>query len=174
MTGGVEMTPAFHPSKKAIDLTKKDVLSWVVRIVLAAVFLYAGIIKSTASEQFLVALAPFTFFPEPLLLPLSTWLPLGEILVGLLILIPKTHRLGAGLALGLLVVFMGVLGWALSQGIIVSCSCFGEDDAPSAWKMVLAILRDLFLAVAALWLIVRENLPPHAPPTTFPRNPIQP
>ena len=155
----------------AFTHANRETLAWVLRLILAGVFLYAGIIKSTASEQFFVALVPFTFLPEALLLPISQGLPIIEILVGILILIPKTHRLGAGLALALLLVFMTVLAWALTQGIIVSCSCFGENDAPSAWKMMLAIVRNLILGAVALWLVLRENLPRSVPPSTFLQNP---
>lgn len=152
---------------------KGKFFSWVLRVILAAVFLFAGIVKSTASEQFLVALAPFTFVPEALLFPLSFWLPIAEVLIGLLLLIPHTHRLGAALALALLLVFVAVLAWALSQGIIVSCSCFGEDDEPSAWKMMVTILRDLVLAAMALWLLLQENLPCRASSPRVPQNPNQ-
>jgi len=159
---------------KMLDLRpKRKSLSWILRMVLAAVFLFAGLVKSTASEQFLVALAPFTFVPEALLSPISFWLPIGEVLIGLLLLIPQTHRFGAALALALLLVFIGVLAWALSQGIVVSCSCFGEDDEPSAWKMMVAILRDLIFAGMALWLILQENLPWHASSPRVPQNPNQ-
>jgi hypothetical protein len=50
-----------------------------------------------------------------------------------------------------------VLGWALANGIIVSCSCFGEDDHPSAMKMALALARDLFLAGLALVIILEKR-----------------
>lgn len=167
-TGGRGMTLFRNFLGNVFTRPRREALAWVVRLFLAAVFLYAGIIKSTASEQFLVALAPFTFLPEVLLQPISQWLPVIEVLVGLLILIPRTHRLGAALAMALLLVFMGVLAWALSQGIIVSCSCFGEDEAPSAWKMVITMIRDLLLAAAALWLTLQENLPRQLHSPKFP------
>lgn len=152
-----QMTSVSNHSGMVPSWPKGGIISWTLRIVLAAIFLYAGIVKSTASEQFLIALAPFTFLPEALLVPISFWLPVAEVLIGLLLLIPPTHKLGAGLALALLLIFIAVLAWALSQGIIVSCSCFGEDDAPSAWKMVVAIFRDLLLAAAALWLLLQKT-----------------
>jgi hypothetical protein len=51
-----------------------------------------------------------------------------------------------------------VLSWALANGIIVSCSCFGQDDQPSAMKMMLALGRDLFLAGLALVVILEREL----------------
>lgn len=128
--------------------------TWVGRIVLAGVFLYAGVVKAGASEEFLVSILPFTFIPVSLLTPISVTLPWLEILAGVLILIPRASRLGSLLALALLIVFVVVLSWALSQGIVVACSCFRGDEQPSASNMISTIMRDVALMAVAVWLIV--------------------
>ena len=129
-----------------------------LRVILAGVFLYSGLIKASASAQFAIALAPFTFVPETWIRPLSILLPLCEIAGGLLILVSPTKHTGAGLILVLSLLFAMVLSWALANGIIVSCSCFGQDDQPSAMKMMLALGRDLFLAGLALVVILERTL----------------
>ena len=134
---------------------KRTVLA--LRVILAGIFLYSGLIKASSSAQFAIALAPFTFLPEMWIRPLSILLPLWEIIAGLLILISPTKHLGAGVIFVLCVLFATVLGWALANGIIVSCSCFGEDDQPSAMKMALALGRDLFLAGLALVIILERR-----------------
>ena len=128
-----------------------------LRVILASIFLYSGLIKASSSAQFAIALAPFTFLPETWIRPLSILLPLWEIIAGLLILVSPTKHLGAGVIFVLCVLFATVLGWALANGIIVSCSCFGEDDQPSAMKMGLALGRDLFLAGLALVIILEKT-----------------
>ena len=128
-----------------------------LRVILASIFLYSGLIKASSSAQFAIALAPFTFLPETWIRPLSILLPLWEIIAGLLILVSPTKHLGAGVIFVLCVLFATVLGWALANGIIVSCSCFGEDDQPSAMKMALALGRDLFLAGVALVIILERT-----------------
>jgi uncharacterized membrane protein YphA (DoxX/SURF4 family) len=129
-----------------------------LRVILAGIFLYSGLIKASGSAQFAIALAPFTFLPETWIRPLSILLPLCEIVGGLLILISPTKQIGVSVILVLCILFAAVLGWALANGIIVSCSCFGEDDEPSAMKMVLALGRDLFLAGLALVIILERRL----------------
>ena len=52
--------------------------------------------------------------------------------------------------LALCILFATVLGWALANEIIVSCSCFGETEEPSALKMLISLVRDLLLAAGAL------------------------
>ena len=130
-----------------------------LRVILASIFLYSGLIKASSSAQFAIALAPFTFLPETWIRPLSILLPLCEIIAGLLILVSPTKHFGAGVIFVLCILFATVLGWALASGIIVSCSCFGEDDQPSAIKMALALGRDLFLAGLALVIILERTSP---------------
>jgi len=134
-------------------------MRWVLlacRVILGAVFLYAGFWKATSSLQFLLALAPFTFVPAAWLGTIALVLPLVEILGGVLILIPLTARVGAGVLLALLLVFIVALGWALANGIIVACSCFGVDETPSAWKMALALGRDGLLAAMAVVVVLAK------------------
>lgn len=130
----------------------------VLRVVLAAVFLYAGVVKSSASAQFALTLVPFTFLPPAWLPGMALLLPGIEIAAGLAILIRPTRRIGAALIFLLCLVFCVVLTWALANGIIVSCSCFGRDESPSAWKMMLALGRDVLLAMAAAVVFFEETL----------------
>jgi uncharacterized membrane protein YphA (DoxX/SURF4 family) len=129
-----------------------------LRVILAGIFLYSGLIKASASAQFAIALAPFALVPETWIRRLSILLPLSEIAAGLLILVSPTKHIGAGLIFLLCVLFAMVLSWALANGIVVSCSCFGQDDQPSAMKMMLALGRDLCLAGLALVVILERTL----------------
>lgn len=130
----------------------------VLRFVLAAVFLYAGVVKTSASAQFALTLVPFTFVPPSLLPWIAVILPGVEIAAGLLLLIGPTKKAGAALIFLLCLMFGVVLTWALANGIIVSCSCFGRDETPSAWKMMLALGRDVLLAGAAAAVFFEEAL----------------
>jgi putative oxidoreductase len=132
--------------------------AFAVRLFLAGVFLYSGLIKASASAQFAIALAPFTLIPENWLRPLSISLPFAEIAAGLLIMMPRTKGLGAFLIAGLCILFITALSWAMVNGIVVSCSCFGEDEQPSLAKMTLSLLRDIVLAALALIILFEDKL----------------
>lgn len=130
-------------------------MKWLVlavRLVLGGIFLYAGILKASASEQFALALLPFTFLPSGSADGLAVVLAAAEILAGVLILAPRVYPLGAFLIALLCVVFIAVLGWALSNDLIVDCGCFGRDEAPSAAKMWTAIGRDIALLAGAIFV----------------------
>jgi len=135
------------------------------RLLLGGIFLYAGLIKAGASEEFAVALAPFTILPGWGAAALARFLPWVEIAAGALILTPRAHRAGSLLILTLCLLFAAALLWALANGIVVSCGCFGGDAPPSATAMLAAALRDLALATLALFTLTapgraRARTPP--------------
>ena len=131
--------------------------AFAIRLFLAVIFLYSGLVKASSSAQFALALAPFTLIPGTWIRPLSVLLPFAEIAGGALILAPRTKRLGGCLVLGLCLVFITALSWALANGIIVNCSCFGQEERPSTAKMTLALMRDIFLAVLAVIVLLKDS-----------------
>jgi uncharacterized membrane protein YphA (DoxX/SURF4 family) len=137
-------------------------MTLALRLILGITFLYAGIIKASASQAFAIALLPFTFIDSMWTGPLAMGLAWMEILAGVLVLAPRIYETGAAVIAGLCLVFIAVLSWALWNGYIVSCGCFGEDMAPSAAKMLLAIGRDILLFAGAVAIMViprlRKNL----------------
>jgi len=135
----------------------KAIVVLCIRLALAGVFFYAGVVKAGASQQFALTLLPFTFVPPEWTLPLAHGLACTEILAAILLLMPKFIDIGAGLICALCLLFLGVLSWALWNGIIVSCGCFGGDDPPSIAKMLLAMARDIiFLGTAIVILVLRR------------------
>ncbi|MDX2079577.1 MAG: MauE/DoxX family redox-associated membrane protein [Terrimicrobiaceae bacterium] len=133
-------------------------MKWIARAIrwaLAGIFLYAGLIKAGASEQFSLAILPFTFVPPGWTGSLAIALAAVEILAGVLLLLPRVHIAGSAMVIALCLVFIGALGWALANGIVVDCGCFGRDESPSVEKMVVALLRDVVILAAAgftLWM----------------------
>lgn len=133
-----------------------------LRLALAAVFFYAAVVKARDSRSFAVALLPFTFVPEGWDMTIALSLTYAEMLAGLLILLPGIWRVGAILICGLCLLFIGVLSWALANGIVVDCGCFGPEDEPTKGKMWLALGRDvlIFLASAAVYHFGRGGSSP--------------
>jgi putative oxidoreductase len=132
--------------------------AFAIRLFLGGIFLYSGLIKASSSAQFAIALAPFTLISESWLVPLSLLLPFAEFAAGLLIVIPSTKRFGAFLILGLCLVFIAALSWAMANGIAVSCPCFGDEEEPSLAKMTLSLLRDIVIAALAFVILLEDRL----------------
>lgn len=135
---------------------------WTARILLAAVFFYAGVVKLGTSERFAITVADFSLLPPALIRTVAIGLPWLETFTAMLLLIPRTARLGAGIAALLLGTFLAALAWALNQGIVVDCGCFGEESQPSTDKMLAAIARDAALLVLTLGLARRRTDAPSA------------
>lgn len=152
-------SPDIHPARPGLLPVLLETAAWIVRAILAGVFLYAGLVKSSDSEAFLISIAPLTFLPEPLIFFAGIALPWIEILAGILLLIPRTTRIGALLVFLLCMLFIGVLAWALSEDIVVACGCFGSepDEPPSSDAMLAVILRDIALALPALVLAIKPR-----------------
>ncbi len=129
---------------------------WTARILLAAVFFYAGFIKMETSERFAITIASFSLLPPAFIDAFVLGLPWLETAAAVLILVPRTARIGAALVTLLLITFIGALGWALQQGLVVDCGCFGEDATPSPGKMAFAIWRDIALLALTLGLAWRR------------------
>jgi uncharacterized membrane protein YphA (DoxX/SURF4 family) len=124
------------------------VLHWVCRCVLAGVFLYSGYVKIHPTLQFAIAITGYKLVPERLILPLATYLPWAEMLLGLLLLIGWKIRYVSTGAAGLLLVFIVVLAITYFRGIEADCGCFGLGDRISP----LTIVRDSLFLLPAIFL----------------------
>ena len=136
----------------------KQAILLCARLALAGVFLHAGAVKATSSHEFALALLPFTFVPQDWTMPLALTLAATELLAGVLLLLPRVFPAGAALVCALCVLFISVLTWALANGFIVSCGCFGTEEAPSAWKMLAAIGRDIAILIAAAAILLKARI----------------
>ena len=132
---------------------------WLARGLIAAVFLYAGVLKLGASERFAITVAQFAILPEGWTRGAALALPAVETLVGVLLLVPRTARAGAWAAAALLAIFIAALAWAWSQGFTVDCGCFGgsEDEPTPGNAIPLALTRDAVLLAITLLLAARRT-----------------
>jgi len=115
-----------------VSLPSKVCLLWLRRIVIS-IYLYSAISKFdyqfafTVGEQMLDVLLGFvgleaTSLPQWLQISLVLGLPLGELLIGGLLLFSKTRKLGGWLAMGLhasLLLVLGPLGLNHQPGVLI-------------------------------------------------------
>jgi uncharacterized membrane protein YphA (DoxX/SURF4 family) len=139
----------------------------LLRLALAAVFLYAGIMKiwdfrhgHSATPDFTIAIQHFEILPSPdLAVLLAVYLPWLEVSAAITLFV-KRLALGASLAIaGMTAVFLGAIVSAWSRGLDISCGCFGKDEFSTNYPSLL--WRDgLLLAVAVVLLIYEARRPP--------------
>jgi uncharacterized membrane protein YphA (DoxX/SURF4 family) len=127
-----------------------------VSIVLAGVFIYAGVDKIRDPAQFADSVAAFAILPNALVTPMALGLPMFEVLCGLMVLAPPSRRVGA-LALTLVTaMFIVALVSALARGLTLDCGCFGAG-APSRPRMWVESVLDVALFASAMWLYLRTR-----------------
>jgi len=129
----------------------KRALEWMLRLGLAALFAYAGVIKLIDTRNFSTEIANYH-----LLSALAPWLavtlPAIEVALAIaLVIAPVRWRRAASLAIAmLLAVFTIAVAQALARHINISCGCFGSASSPLT---TLTLLRDLGLLLAAIVLM---------------------
>ncbi len=123
----------------------------VLRIILGALFLWAGLSKMPQPEIFARTISAFDLLPQILILPTAIILPYVEFLTGLSLLLGVKTRLSASVCLGLLCIFVMALSITIGRGINdISCGCFGIgiDDTLST-----ALIRNMVLIAVCVPLV---------------------
>jgi peroxiredoxin/uncharacterized membrane protein YphA (DoxX/SURF4 family) len=125
------------------------------RLVLLAVFLFAGATKAVDREGFCQALREFGV-PAPLAGPIAVALPVAELGLAAALIPSVSVWCAAWGVLALLIGFLIAVGIAIIRGKRPDCHCFGQlHSAPVGW---FTLLRNGALAGCAGWLVARGQL----------------
>jgi putative oxidoreductase len=132
---------------------------WAGRLLVAGVFLYAGIFKLAEPAAFAEDIANYQAFPHWTWNLAAAVVPIAEILGALALLTGFKRRAGAVMLGALTMAFIGLIVSVIVRGIDLDCGCFGKAAEASSvgWPL---LLRDLGLLLA----IVAAYLPPERPP----------
>jgi protein-disulfide isomerase len=142
-------TPAGPPSRWA---DARRWLSTALRLLLAGVWLYAGLSKIGDPAGGVRAVRAYRLLPEWLAKDVGYGLPFVEITLAVLLLVGLATRFAAVLSAVLLAVFLAGMASAAARGLRIECGCFGgggELAGGGATRYTSEILRDVGLLVAA-------------------------
>ena len=126
-----------------------QIIRLLIRLVLAGVFLYAGIIKVLDPAGFVVSIEAYRVVPYSVAAAVAYYLPWLEIVTALALLWPRAQRPAAVLLAVLMAVFMALLLAAWARGLDINCGCFGSAEDPANYPLLL--VRDIALLLAALF-----------------------
>ncbi|HEY5673809.1 MAG TPA: MauE/DoxX family redox-associated membrane protein [Malonomonas sp.] len=130
------------------------------RLLLAAVFIYAGVIKGTDPIAFAGQVANYQLLPYAWNYLVAAILPYLELLCGILLLLNRRVRPALLVLFGLNLIFMLAISSLIVRGIDIDCGCFRPDAAnkTSPW---MALWRDigLLLLMVSTWLLRYRALP---------------
>ncbi|MEZ4631596.1 MAG: MauE/DoxX family redox-associated membrane protein [Deinococcales bacterium] len=125
------------------------VLMWMLRLVLAAIFMASGLLKLRQLEQFEASLAAYALVPQGLLKGVRVGVPGLELLASLLLLSPF-YPLGNALIAALILIFsLAIAINLLRHNADIDCGCFGSLEQRLSWWLILrnAILLSFTLAL---------------------------
>ncbi len=146
--GEAEAALAFKGQVSARVLTA---LYHLLRLALAAIFIYAGLLKLLHPKVFAHALAQFELLPDAFIPLVAIGLPALEVLAGLGLILDS--RLSLLVIQGMLLLFLLVLGYAIFQGLDIDCGCFTVDELAERSTVTAAFFRDVVMMVGVFFLL---------------------
>ena len=134
----------------------RDIGYAVCRILLGAVFVYACWEKILNPAAFERIIANYQIVSAGTGRLTALFLPYLELVCGVCLIINRWPRGSALIAAGMMVVFMGALGYAIYHGIDVHCGCFTLNEGATG-SMWLNLVRDVIFLAMAVWVLVNRR-----------------
>jgi len=133
-----------------------DILSFLGRLLVGGVLVYAGFSKALApAAEFAAALTNYQLFPAAVVMPLAIALPWLEIWTGLFLIAGLYMPLASTLSTLLFAGFLSTMGLAKLHHVdLTNCGCFGgETMSPQTTFKMDVVLLAIALAV---WFANRQ------------------
>jgi uncharacterized membrane protein YphA (DoxX/SURF4 family) len=130
-------------------------LTLVARLLVGGVLVVAGYLKVGNVAKSKMAVRAYEILPISIANLLGEILPWLEIGAGLLLILGVAVKWSSIFAAALMFIFVAAIAQAWARGLSIDCGCFGGGGqvAPGKTRYLEEILRDLGLAITALYLI---------------------
>ena len=130
-------------------------LLFVLRTILAFVFIYAAILKIAEPGDFSQAIANYKLLPDISINVLGIILPWIEISAGILLLFGVAVKENSLIISGMLIVFIIAIGISLARGLNIDCGCFGTANGNEIG--IIKLLQNIGLLVIGIILIIYNS-----------------
>lgn len=153
MTGTAVAAPQRTDGRRS---TVRRYVALIVRIGLAAVWMWAGLAKVVDPASSVRAVRAYRLFPEWGVHLVAYGLPYLEITLAVLLLVGLGTRLGAIVSAVLLALFVAGVASAGARGLKIDCGCFGGGGTVDGGQThyTTEILRDVGLLLVSAALAV--------------------
>lgn len=129
-------------------------LLFVLRIILAFVFIYAGIEKIANPSDFAQSIANYKLLPDLFINFFAITLPWIELVAGLLLLFGIAVKENSAIISSLLIVFLIAIIISLLRGLNIDCGCFGTS---AGTKIGFTKLIEDFILLIFGYLLIKFN-----------------
>ena len=130
-------------------------LLFVLRTILAFVFIFAAILKIAEPGDFSQAIANYKLLPDISINVLGIILPWIEISAGILLLFGVAVKENSVIISGMLIVFIIAIGISLARGLNIDCGCFGTVNGDQIG--LIKLLQNIGLLVIGIILIIYNS-----------------
>jgi putative oxidoreductase len=128
----------------------------VFRLLVGAIFLWAGTEKIFAPFDFSMAIYNYRLFPGPLIGLAAAILPWVEAIAGFCLLTGSNTKGASAITSLLLLTFVGLIVVSAARGLDIDCGCFGGVERKVG---IQAILEDGAVLVASTAVLLFERNP---------------
>lgn len=144
----------------------RAVFGTLVRLAIAAVFLWSGSAKLVHPRAFADGIEGFQLLPWPWLVTLvAVTLPVLEVMLAIFLWIGPWRRAALFLSAVMGLLFGGVLLSAQLRGLTADCGCFGAGEVtPLTLPLAMARAALLTTAATAAYAILAKSADPPATP----------
>lgn len=137
----------------------RDGFLLVTRLFLGILFIYAALDKIRNPGPFSDLVLNYHILPDPVVNVFALWLPVVELVAGVLLILGIWSQAASGLVMAMLAMFIVAIVQGVARGIDTHCGCFtqgGKGSPISVWT----ILRDFcFLAVSVINFRIETDRP---------------
>jgi uncharacterized membrane protein YphA (DoxX/SURF4 family) len=127
-----------------------------LRIYLGGVFLFACYHKILHPGEFALSVASYQLLPLALINFFAVTLPWVELFSGLGIILGFRPRENSLIIIGMMLIFIFVIGSALSRDLAMGCGCFASTEAAEEISIA-TLARDVIWLIIAVYLFFVED-----------------
>lgn len=137
----------------------RDCFLLATRLFLGILFIYAALDKIRNPGPFSDLVMNYHLLPEQVVNVFALWLPVVELVAGVLLILGIWSQAASGLVTAMLAMFLVAIIQGVARGIDTHCGCFtqgGKGSPISVWT----VLRDCgFLAVSVVNFRIEAERP---------------
>jgi len=136
---------------KMIDqFRKSEILSFILRLIVGGIFVYAGVTKLYSPRDFAQIIQNYQIVPEVFTNLIAILLPWLEIYSGLFIIFGLFSRSASITLILITIIFIIALLSAYFRGLNIDCGCFSQATRVDMSK----IIADVFLLLFCWHLVI--------------------
>jgi uncharacterized membrane protein YphA (DoxX/SURF4 family) len=134
-----------------VAIARRRFSAWrIVDLVIAAIFIYAGVLKAFDPVQFAHDIDNYKILPWTIAVALAFYMPWLEIFCGLALIFHLFYRGAVSILTALVAIFLVATVAARVRGLDITCGCFGHASQHWSFPAHLALDLAILAALAAL------------------------